>query len=76
MTDMERLEALKKSDKLFLIPAEVAEILHCAPDLIRVAARQKPELLGFPVTVIGTRTRIPRIPFVQYVEGTWAQTTD
>lgn len=69
MTDAERLERLKASDALFIRPADVAEILHCSPELIRVAAKQNPELLGFPVCVAGTRTRIPRLPFIRFVEG-------
>lgn len=69
MTDMEKLEQIKASDTLFLRPVDVAEILHCSPELIRVAAKKNPELLGFPVSVAGTRTRIPRLPFIRFVEG-------
>lgn len=66
MTDAELLEEIKGMDKANLTPAEAARVMHCDPDLIRVAARQKPELLGFPTAVVGTRTKIPRIPFLRY----------
>lgn len=66
MTDAELLDEIKRLDKANLTPAEAARVMHCDPDLIRVAARQKPELLGFPTVVVGTRTKIPRIPFLRY----------
>lgn len=48
---------------------EVAKYLHCSPQLIREQARTKPELLGFKVIVIGTKTLIPKGPFIQYMGG-------
>lgn len=63
------MEEIKTSDKCFLIPTDVAEVIGCDPQYIRIAARDCPEQLGFPVTRTGTRTKIPRIPFIQYVEG-------
>ena len=63
------LDEMKLSDKTVLTPCEVAEVLGCDPHLIRVAARQKPEILGFPVCVVGTRTKIPRLPFIEFMEG-------
>lgn len=69
MTGAEKLRELKESEQPFILPTDAAKVLECAPELIRVAARERPDLLGFPVTVIGTRTKIPRVPFIQYVEG-------
>ena len=63
------LTEIRESTKAFLTPAEIAEVLGCDPQDIRVAARQSPERLGFPVTLIGSRTKIPRVPFLKYVEG-------
>ena len=63
------LEDLKAMTKTMLTPAEAAQIIGCDPQLIRIAARQQPELLGFPVIAVGTRTKIPRLPFLQFVEG-------
>lgn len=66
----EALDAIKGSEKPTITPALAAQVIGCDPHYIRVAARQKPEQLGFPVIVVGTRTKIPRIPFIRFVEGT------
>lgn len=63
------LPEIRQSDKLFLVPTDIAGLLGCDPQNIRSAAKQRPELLGFPVCVMGTRVRIPRLPFVAFVEG-------
>lgn len=63
------LSEIKQSDKDMLIPADIAQVLGCNPHQIRVAAHQRPELLGFPVIVVGTRVKIPRKPFIHFIEG-------
>ncbi len=63
------LAELKELDRDVITPAQAAGILKCDPHYIRVAARQCPEQLGFPVTILGSRTKIPRIPFIRYIEG-------
>ena len=63
------LDDLKRIDREFLTPAQVAEILNCSAHGIRIWARQRPEQLGFPVCIIGTRVRIPKRPFIQFMEG-------
>lgn len=63
------LNDLKKREDVFLTPAVVAQVIGCDPQYIRVAARQHPEQLGFPVTLIGNRVKIPRLAFIRYVEG-------
>ena len=63
------LDDLKRIDREYLTPAQVAEVLGCDPQGIRVWARQRPEQLGFPVCIIGTRVRIPKRPFIQFMEG-------
>ncbi len=61
------LDEIKSSNSVFLKPTDIAAILECNPQFIREVARKSPELLGFPVTVIGTRTRIPRKPFLAFL---------
>jgi hypothetical protein len=39
------------------------------PQSIREAARQRPDLLGFPVIVYGRKVKIPRKPFIKFVQG-------
>lgn len=64
------LEEIRRSDKAFLLPKDIAPVIGSSEQYIRVAARLGQ--LGFPVTFIGNRTKIPRIPFLKYigVEGT------
>ena len=63
------LDDLKRLDREFLTPAQVAEVLGCDPHGIRVWARQRPEGLGFPVCLVGSRTKIPRRAFIAWMEG-------
>lgn len=63
------LSEMKQSDKAFLTPAEISEVLQCDPQIIRWQARNAPARLGFPVVVIRSRTKIPRIPFIKFMEG-------
>ena len=62
------LEQIKASDKQMLVPSDINEVLGCDAHSIRLQARDDPRKLGFNVVVIGTRTLIPRVPFVQYIE--------
>ena len=57
------------SSKPVLTPAEVSKVLGCDPNKIRATARTHPERLGFPVCVVGTRVKIPRIPFLRFICG-------
>lgn len=59
-------DAIMASDAVFLTAAEVGEAAGWSPDLIRAQARSEPASLGFPVTVLGARTYIPRIPFLSF----------
>lgn len=74
MVIMMTLEEIRASEKTVLTPAEVAEVLAADPQDIRVAARTRPELLGFNVAVIGTRVKVPRLAFLRWMEGErWVQ---
>jgi hypothetical protein len=52
-----------------LTPAQIAPVLHLDQDTIRGQARTCPELLGFPVVVAGNRVKIPKRPFLRFMEG-------
>ena len=70
MTCAEALEEIKRMKKPFITPQQAARVIGCNPQYIRLAARgPNPKALGFPTTVTGTQTHIPRIPFIHYVEG-------
>lgn len=69
MTCSEALEEIKRMDKPFITPQQAARVIGCDPMYIRLTARgSNPASLGFPTTVTRTRTHIPRIPFIRYVE--------
>lgn len=63
------MHELRSMDALFITPKIAAEFLRCDPQLIRVQARQDPDALGFPVTRIGSRVKIPRVAFIRFLEG-------
>lgn len=63
------IEQIRDYEREYLTPAEVAPVLGCDAQDIRVAARQRPELLGFNVAIIGTRVKIPRLAFLNWIEG-------
>lgn len=64
------LDEMRSLDREYLIPSEIAPILGCDQQDIRVAARQRPGLLGFNVAVIGSRVKVPRRAFIKWMEGT------
>lgn len=67
------LDEIKASDEMWLTPDQVAPVLKCNPHLIRLQAREDPRLLGFPVVVIGNRTKILRKGFLEFIrEGAGA----
>ena len=60
------VESIISSNALYLTAEELGKAMGWSPDGIRAQARENPAALGFRVTVIGTRTYIPRIPFLQF----------
>ena len=61
------LDEIKASDKTMLTPADVAEVLQADPQDVRLQARMEPDRLGFPVCIVKSRTKIPRIPFLRFM---------
>ena len=59
------LEEIRASSADFLRPEDIAPLFHCNPQGIREA---DPGDLGFPVSRIGTRMRIPRLAFLDFME--------
>ena len=64
------LDEIKAMDRDMVTPAVVAGVVGCDPYYISVQAKEDPAALGFPVCVVGTRTKIPRLAFIRWVEGT------
>ena len=59
------LDDLIESDKECFTPDDICGVLGVNPHNIRLAAKQRPDLLGFNFFFIGTRMKIPRIPFLR-----------
>lgn len=61
------MKAIRSATTATITAEDAARVLWCKAHSIRVAARTRPDLLGFPVNVMGHRVRIPRKPFLQYL---------
>lgn len=66
---MNTLSEVERSKKSMLTAVDIAPILRSDPQLIRMQARERPELLGFPVICVGSRVKIPREGFLRFVRG-------
>ena len=64
-----KLSEIEKLDRDFLSVQEVADCIHCEPQLIRDEAGKDPKYLGFPITKIGRSYRIPREGFISWAKG-------
>jgi hypothetical protein len=60
-------DEIKESDKTFLTPEDVREVLGCMPYTINVQAKEDPSKLGFAVSIMGSRIKIPRLAFIRWM---------
>ena len=63
------LSDIEAMDRSVLTPAIVSEYLGCDQQTLRLQARLRPDLLGFPVVCVGTRVKIPKEPFRAFGRG-------
>lgn len=63
------LAEIKEMTSETIAPAVAARVLGCDPQWIRIVAREHPQRLGFPVVVLGSRVKIPRVGFIRFMEG-------
>jgi len=68
------LDEIRRTDKLFLTPDDISEVLGSDKHTIIVSARNQPELTRYPFTFIGTRMKIPRIGFLNWYTGGYGTT--
>ena len=63
------LADIAKMDKEFLVPAQVSQILRCAPYHINLMSKTEKgrQSLGFPVMRVKSRVKIPRRAFLEYM---------
>lgn len=63
------LQELEQLETDVLTPKQVAPILGCQPYTINVATRNGNNPFPFPILRMGTRIRIPKMPFVKWIKG-------
>lgn len=63
------LQEIESSTKEVLTCTDVAPVLKCNPQTLHMQATKQPEKLGFPVIVMGSRVKIPRKPFLNFMNG-------
>lgn len=63
------LNELEKLDKEVLVPKDIAPILGCTPYSINVATKDGHNPFPFPIIRMGTRVRIPKMPFIKAMRG-------
>ena len=63
------IDEIRRTQRTILTPADIAEVLGSDPQTIRLVARQRPELVKFPFTFIGTRMKIPTAGFLRWYDG-------
>ena len=59
------IAALVKSGKPLITPVEAARALHVTPYIFNLQLKQG--MLPFPALKVGSRVKIPRIPFLRYL---------
>lgn len=61
-------QQIRESTKNFLIPEDVAEVLGCKPYSINCQAKADPAKLVYPVCLMGSSVRIPRLAFIHWMQ--------
>ena len=64
--ELDRIAALPKE---MLVPTDVCKYLGCCAYSINVATRDGKNPFPFPIIRMGTRVRIPKIPFIKAMRG-------
>lgn len=63
------LERIKQMDRATITADDIAPVLGSDPQYIRMQAHTDKSGLGFPVTIVGRRVKIWRVPFIQFAEA-------
>ena len=67
MRNAEALDRIRRSDKPYLVPREIADVFGCNPYVINLKARNG--TLEFPFFTSGNRVKIPREAFLKWLDG-------
>lgn len=63
------LQDIERIPREFLTAVQVAPVLGADPQTVRMQARQRPDLLPFPVVCLGSRVKIPKAAFLRAMRG-------
>lgn len=63
------LEDLKKMTEDTITPAIAGEVLGCTGHLLGRMCHEEPYKVGFPFQCVGNKTIIPRVGFINWMEG-------
>ena len=66
---MQTLKDIEAIPKDILTIEDIRDYLNCDSNAFRFQAHEDPAKIGFPVIVIGTRVKIPKIPFIKFMKG-------
>ena len=69
MTENEELRRIEALPKEMLVPKDICKYLGCSSYTINVATRDGKNPFPFPIIRIGSRVRIPKIPFIKAMKG-------
>lgn len=61
------IRQIQRSEETMITPALAAQAIGCNPQWIRYVAERDPARLGFRVVRLNRRTKIPRVPFLEYL---------
>ena len=64
-----KLEEIAKIEREFVTVNEAASYFGCNPQKLREQAHRDREKLGFPVSIIGNRVKIPKEAFIKFCKG-------
>lgn len=67
-TTLEEIEALPGE---MLTCTQIARVVGADPQTIHLQATLRPDMLGFPVTVMGKRVKIPKRAFIKFMTEGW-----
>lgn len=63
-----KLADIEAMDKELLLMADIAPFIGADPQNLRSQAQDNPNMLGFPVIVVGSRVKVPKAGFVHYMK--------
>lgn len=65
----EELDRIAALDKDMLVPKDICKFLGCSSYTINIVTRDGKNPFPFPVIRMGSRVKIPKIPFINAMSG-------